>query len=117
LFRQFIQAGFKVGQLSRGDLLTTLRTTLHLHLSFLRVATQALQLDPQLIDRSINARQILSRSTLGLFELCHTIAHLLHPCRYRLVLCATLTLQSGCVRMQRLQRCIPRTAHDQAGQQ
>jgi hypothetical protein len=30
-----------------------------------------------------------------------------------LVLCATLTLQSCCVRVQRLQFCIPRTAHYQ----
>jgi hypothetical protein len=92
LFFQVIQAGFKVHQLGRVDLLTTLRTALHLHLSLLRVATQALQFNPQLIDCGINARQISPCRTLGLLELCHAIAHLLHPCRYRPVLCATLTL-------------------------
>ncbi len=93
LFFQIIQAGFKVGQSGRGDLLTTPRTTLYLHLGLLRVATQALQLDPQLIECSINARQISSCSSLGLLELRNAITQLLHPCLHRLVACATLTLQ------------------------
>jgi len=92
LFFQIIQAGFKVGQPSRGNLLTTPRTTLHLHLSLLRVTTQALQLDPQLIECGINARQISSCSSLGLLELRNAITQLLYPCRHRLVACATLTL-------------------------
>ena len=93
LFFQIIQAGFKVGQPGRGDLLTTRRTTLHLHLSLLRVATQALQLDPQLIKGGINARQISSCSRLDLLELRHALTQLLHLCLHRLVACPTLTLQ------------------------
>ena len=93
LFFQIIQAGFKVGQPGRGDPLTTWRTTLHLNLGLLRVTTQALQLDPQLIECGINACQITSCSSLGLFELRHAITQLLHPCIHRLVACATLTLQ------------------------
>src|SRR5262249_6013194 len=99
LFFQIIQASFKVGQPGRGDLFTTRRTTLHLHLSLLRVATQALQLDSQLIKGGINARQISSCSRLGLLELRHAITELLHPCLHRLVACATLTLQGCCVSM------------------
>ena len=93
LFFQIIQAGFKVGQPGRGDLLTTPRTTLRLNLGLLCVTTQALQLDPQLIECGINARQITSGSSLGLLELRYALTQLLHPCRHRLVACATLTLQ------------------------
>jgi len=94
LFFQIIQAGFKVDQPGRGDLLTTTpRTTLHLHLSLLCVTTQALQLDPKLIERGINARQISSCRSLGLLELRHALAQLLHPCVHRPVACTTLTLQ------------------------
>ena len=93
MFLQIIQAGCQIGQLGRGDFLATRCTTLHLHLGLLRVTTQALQLYPQLIDGSINARQIPSCSSLGLLELHHAVAQLLHPCRHRLVACATLTLQ------------------------
>src|SRR5437870_10920643 len=92
LFFQIIQAGFKVGQPGRGRLLTTRRTALHLYLSLLRVTTQALQLDPQLIECGINARQITSCSSLGLLELGNALTELLHPCLHRLVACATLTL-------------------------
>jgi len=93
LFFEIIQAGFKVGQPGRGALLTTPRTTLHLHLSLLCVTTQALQLDPQLIERGINARQISSCRSLGLLELRHALAQLLHPYVHRPVACTTLTLQ------------------------
>jgi hypothetical protein len=64
-----------------------------LNLGLLRVTTQALQLDPQLIECGINACQITARSSLGLLELRHAITQLLHPCIHRLVACATLALQ------------------------
>src|SRR5215510_5298396 len=92
LFFQIIQAGFKVGQRGRRNPLTSRRTTPHLSLGLLRVTTQALQLDLQLIECGINARQISSCSSLGLLELRDAITELLYPCRHRLVACATLTL-------------------------
>ena len=112
LFFQIIQASFKVGQTGRRDILPTPRTTtLRLNLGLLCVATQALQLHPQLIECGINARQITSGSSLGLLELRHAITQLLHPCRHRLVLSATLTLQGCRVSLQRLQLSITRTAY------
>ena len=103
LFFQIIQASFKVGQPGRGDLLHHPASTLRLNLGLLCVATQALQLHPQLIECGINARQITSGSSLGLLELRHALTQLLHPCRHRLVVGAILTLQGCRVSLQRLQ--------------
>src|SRR4029450_6966910 len=117
LFFQIIQAGFKVGQPGRGNLLTSRRTTPHPNVGRLRVTTQALQFDSQLIECGINARQISSCSSLGLLELRNAITQLLYPCRHRLVAWATLTWQGGGVSRQHLQLCITRTAHYQARQE
>ena len=104
LFFQIIQASFKVGQFGRGDFLTTTpRPTLCLNLGLLCVAPQALQLYAQLIECGIDARQITPGSSLGLLELRNAITQLLHPCRRRLVVGTTLTLQGCRVSLHHLQ--------------
>ena len=112
LFFQIIQASFKVGQTGRRDILPTPRTTtLRLNLGLLCVATQALQLYSQLIECGINARQISVGQQSGPARTAPRAHSAAAPCRHRLVLSATLTLQGCRVSLQRLQVSITRTAY------